>query len=212
MEKQFKAFGFEFEAKADGDRMLIEGYGSTFGNIDHGNDIVISGAFKDSLQKRMPKMLWQHDKRQIPGVWREASEDSRGLYLKGEFLNTSLGRDVYEQAKAGAIDTMSIGYSAKDFEIDSGVRTLKQVDLFEVSLVTFPMNEQARIVAVKGLPQTVREFENFLRDAGFGQEAAKIIVAKGFKALSGQREVEAEDAITIQAATKLAEYLKNLKS
>lgn len=207
MDMEMKAFGFEFEAKEDGNgAMVIEGYGSTFGNKDHGGDVVERGAFAESLKRRMPKMLWQHNMQEVPGVWEEAYEDTNGLYLKGRFIDTTLGRDVYTQAKEGAIDKLSIGYSVMDYEQDNGVRRLKSLNLFEVSLVTFPMNEQATVVAVKNQPQTVREFEQFLRDAGFSKAKANAIASHGFKAADSQRDVESTHAI--EALTTLSNYLK----
>lgn len=208
MEKQFKSFGFEFATKTEGDVVRIEGYGSTFGNVDHGGDVVQRGAFVKSLAARMPKMFWQHDAKQIPGMWERASEDTKGLYLDGYFLNTTLGRDVAEQAKAGAIDTLSIGYVVKDaeFSSDKKTRTLKEVNLLEVSLVTFPMNDQARIVAVKSLPQTVREFEGFLRDAGYSVAEAKAIASRGFKQADELRDADT-DAL-IQSLNSVIHKLK----
>jgi HK97 family phage prohead protease len=207
--KDIKAFAFEFETKADGDSMIIEGYGSTFGNVDHGGDIVERGAFSKSLGLRMPKMLWQHDARQVPGLWEAASEDTKGLYLKGRFINTPLGRDVYEHAKEGAIDTMSIGYSVKQesYDADKKTRSLKEVALYEVSLVTFPMNEQARIVAVKAVPTTLREFEELLRDAGYSHQQAKHIAKMGFNKEADDLR-DAADAALVQDLTNLANQLK----
>jgi HK97 family phage prohead protease len=201
MERQFKHIALDqFELKEDGDRRVIEGYASTFGNVDSDNDIVLPGAFKESIASRMPAMFYQHKSDRIPGIWTFAAEDSKGLYVKGEFINTTLGRDVYEETKSGAIRQMSIGYGVKKASYDKAksVRSLEQVKLYEVSLVTFPANEQAIITRVKGQDMTEREFENFLRDEGkFSHEAAKTIVARGFKALSGQRDAEDQELATL---------------
>jgi hypothetical protein len=204
--KEIKAFGFEFEVKESEGAMTIEGYGSTFRNTDRGGDIVQRGAFVKSLVKRMPKMLWQHDTRKVCGVWTEANEDSKGLYVKGSFVNTTLGRDSYELAKAGAIDTMSIGYSTNDCEYDQKVRLIKEAELYEVSLVTFPMNEQAKIIAVKSLPQTVREFEGFLRDAGFNREDATAIASCGFKKADSLRD--ADSAALLESLNSILTKIK----
>lgn len=208
MAKEIKSFGFEFTTKAEGDVIRIEGYGSTFGNVDQGGDVVQRGAFVKSLESRMPKMFWQHDAKQIPGVWEKAAEDTKGLYLDGYFLNTTLGRDVAEQAKHGAIDSMSIGYGVKkaEFSADKKTRMLKELNLFEVSLVTFPMNELATITAVKSLPETVREFEEFLRDAGYSKAEATAIASRGFKQVDAQRDADA-DAI-IQSLNSLLTKIK----
>jgi HK97 family phage prohead protease len=139
------------EIKLDADTRTVEGWASTFGNKDSGDDIILKGAFSDSLKQRMPKMLWQHNTDQVIGVWDTAQETDQGLYIKGRILDTSLGNDAYKLALAGAIDSMSIGYSPVDVDYDynTGVRTLKSVQLWEVSLVTFPMNDKAQITVVK---------------------------------------------------------------
>lgn len=206
MNKEIKAFGFEFEVKEAEGAMTIEGYGSTFGNTDQGGDIVLRGAFVKSLMNRKPKMLWQHDTRKVIGVWDDASEDTKGLYLKGSFVKTQQGMEAYELAKAGAIDTMSIGYSIVEADYEAKTRLIKEANLFEVSLVTFPMNEQAKIIAVKSLPQTVREFEGFLRDAGFNREDATAIASRGFKNADSLRD--ADNAAVLQSLNSLLTNLK----
>lgn len=191
-----KSVKFDFSIKGDGDSRVVEGYGAVFGNIDSTGDIITQGAFAESLSRRMPKMLYQHWSEKLIGRWDEAHEDSRGLYLKGTLAKTVLADEAYELLKMGALDGMSIGYSANDYEHDDkGVRTLKKVELWEVSLVTFPANTQARVTGVKG-HNNEREFEGFLRDAGYSREAAKIITARGFKALSGQRDAEAVELVS----------------
>lgn len=182
------------DVKADDDARTVEGWASTFGNVDSDDDIILPGAFADSIRDRMPKMCWQHDSTQIPGVWTEANETPQGLYVKGRLLGTTLGNDAYELLKAGAIDRMSIGYSAKDFNYDTatGVRTLKQIDLWEVSLVTFPANDMARITSVKSKPANERQLEEYLREAGYSRSEAKGLIAKGYKAIANQREVDAQ--------------------
>jgi HK97 family phage prohead protease len=188
---------FPLELKVEGDSRTIEGWASTFGNVDSDDDIVLPGAFSKSLSVMKPKMLWQHSTSQPIGVWDEAKETDRGLYVKGHILDTALGNDVYKLAKGGAIDSMSIGYAAKDYSIDraKNIRSLKQVDLYEVSLVTFPANTQAIITRVKSDNNlmTEREFEEFLRDAGLSQKEAKTVVSHGYKALTRHRDDGADE-------------------
>ncbi|WP_020474227.1 HK97 family phage prohead protease [Zavarzinella formosa] len=195
----------EFEVKfADNGVATIEGYASTFGNTDNQNDIVMPGAFKDSLAARMPKMLYQHDQHRLPGIWERGAEDSKGLILAGKTLNTTLGRDVAEEVRSGAITQMSIGYSPTKASFDKakGVRRLEQVKLWETSLVTFPANEQALITRVKAdRPQTIRELEEYLREGGFSQKDATTVALHGFKALATQGEPDEE------MLTRLAERL-----
>ena len=181
---------FAVELKADADARTVEGLGSVFHNTDQGGDIVMPGAFTKSLTKRNPAMLWQHKQDQPVGVWDEVRETPEGLWVKGRILNTALGNDAYELARHGALKGMSIGYATKDSETDrkSGVRKLKELDLFEVSLVTFPMNELATISRVKQKPADERALEEYLREAGYSRTEAKAIVAKGHKGLTDQRE------------------------
>lgn len=201
----------EFKATEDGDSRLIEGWASTFGNVDSQKDIVLPGAFIKSIQGRAAKvkMLWQH-KQDLPvGIWTEMKETAQGLYVKGQILDTTLGNDVYKLLKAGAIDRMSIGYSPKNYDIDrkTGVRSLKEVELFEVSLVTFPANDAATITNVKSRPQTIREFEERLREGGFSHEEATTIALKGFKALERQGEPDHELLNTINNALQTIKTL-----
>src|SRR5262249_32836940 len=102
---------FALELKADAETRTIEGWASTFGNKDSDDDIIVPGAFADSIKVRTPKMLWQHRSDQVIGIWDEAKETQQGLYVKGHILDTTLGSDAYTLAKAGAIDSMSIGFS-----------------------------------------------------------------------------------------------------
>jgi len=179
----------KFDIKAaKGDR-VVEGYGAVFGNKDRVNDIIMVGAFKESLGAIHPKMLKQHDMYCVIGTWDEVREDAKGLYVKGTLANTTHGNDMYELVKMGAIDSLSIGYRVTDAEYEDDLRIIRKADLFEVSFVTFPANEQARITNVKGeTPKTLREFEMLLREAGYGREDATTIALRGFKAWECQRE------------------------
>ncbi len=134
---------------------VFEGYGSLFGVADLGGDIVVAGAFKDSLIKRGAlgvKLLWSHDPAQPIGTWQVIKEDSKGLYVRGQLdFAVAKAKEVYALLKSGAVDGLSIGFktqrSRKDMK--SGGRRLEKVDLWEVSIVTFPMLPQARVSAVK---------------------------------------------------------------
>lgn len=144
------------EIKAvDAESGVFEGYGSVFGVLDSYQERVAAGAFRRSLSERGAsgiKMLWQHRAAEPVGVWEEMREDERGLYCRGRLLlDVERGRECYALLKAGAIDGLSIGYLPRVWEQDtaSGIRTHKDVDLMEVSPVTFPANSAARVVAVK---------------------------------------------------------------
>lgn len=184
-----KHLHLEWKASADG---VIEGYGAVFGNADLGGDIILPGAFAESLKTgRRVKMLREHSPDDVVGVWDEITEDSSGLRLKGRLLLTiGDGKDAFELVKAGAIDGLSIGYQTVESEYDSaGRRLLKQVNLWEVSLVTFPMNELARIDAVKAADLTERELERVLtRDAGLTRSVAQRLMAGGYNAIKAMRD------------------------
>jgi len=206
---QTKTAAFEVKREPDEDG-VFEGYASVFDVVDQGMDIVAKGAFTKSLGSgRKVKMLWQHDVRKVIGVWDELREDERGLYVKGRLLkDVGLGREAMALMRAGAIDSMSIGYRSIEAVPEAGgrVRKLMEVDLFEVSLVTFPMNEAATVTDVKSIT-TEREFEAFLRDAGYSRKEAAAITLHGFKAITGQRDAGSDDAQS-EALTGLMEQIR----
>lgn len=136
----------------DGDR--IEGYASLFGAVDQGGDVVEAGAYAASLARlketgRRVKMLWQHDPTQPIGIWDDVREDDRGLYVRGRLLSdVAKAKEAAVLVAAGAIDGLSIGYRTLKASKDAqGRRTLQELDLWEVSLVTFPMLSDARVGA-----------------------------------------------------------------
>ena len=132
------------------DGAVISGYASLFGKSDQGGDIVSSGAYRTSLSHgRRIKMLWQHDPTQSIGVWDEVVEDQKGLWVKGRLLtDVAKAREAASLIAAGAIDGLSIGYrTIKARKDDTGARHLTELDLWEVSLVTFPMLADARVAA-----------------------------------------------------------------
>lgn len=170
-----------FEIKEVSGKEII-GHGSVFGNVDLGGDVVLPGAFKRTLAAHrkagtMPAMLWQHDHEKPIGVWHEMSEDGDGLFMRGEFADTAEGRDARTLAKMKAVRGLSIGFRLMEFDFDrDGNRLLKEIDLWETSVVTFPMNPAAQIEAVKSQCPDPRSFERFLRDAGVSQKSARDIV------------------------------------
>jgi Escherichia/Staphylococcus phage prohead protease len=149
----YKSVGFELEElKSRGDDgWSFTGYASTFGNVDEGGDVVLRGAFSNSLARRVPRLLWQHDMHEPIGKVIGLTEDDRGLHGEFKLSRTTRGHDAYQLLRDGAIDSMSIGYIPEDQEFDekSGIRQLKAVELLEISLVSIPMNGEARITAVK---------------------------------------------------------------
>lgn len=132
----------------------VAGYASLWGLKDRGGDIVERGAYAASLARLQDeggsvKMLWQHDPAQPIGLWEEAREDARGLWVKGWILaDVARGREAMALVRAGAIDGLSIGYRTIRATKDSaGLRRLHEVELWEVSLVTFPMLRTARLAS-----------------------------------------------------------------
>lgn len=152
MELKFANVPFELKQTEEGDEFFrFTGYASTK-DLDLGNDIVEPTAFNKFLEKSMPKMLWQHDGGAPVGVFDSATPDSKGLKVQGRMPknDTFVSGRIIPQMKIGSLSSMSIGYRVHDSETDSkGVRTIKQADLPEISLVTFPMNPEARVTALK---------------------------------------------------------------
>lgn len=187
----------------DDDARTFEGYGSVFGTLDSYADTVKRGAFKRSLKEwkgkgRMPAMLWQHNPDEPVGVWTEMAEDETGLIVKGKLLTTGRGPQAYEALKEGALSGLSIGFVTRKSQIDdeSGVRTLTDVDLWEVSLVTFPANDPARVTSVRadGDFPSEREFEQWCRrDAGLSRDEAKRVTAICFRRLLRDAEATESD-------------------
>ena len=157
------------EVKFNDDKTAtIEGYGSTFGNMDSYRDIVMPGAFKNSIVDKLPAMLYQHRSDRICGIWDTVQEDNKGLLLRGRTINTTLGQDTAEELRSGALKTMSIGYTTLKDRYDStnNVRYLDELKLWEVSLVTFPANDKAVITDVKAALEDIDAAADIIGQAG----------------------------------------------
>ena len=162
------------------DGHVIEGYASIFGLVDQGGDTVGPGAYGRSLERLAQKggrvkMLWQHDPREPIGVWDEVREDDKGLYVKGRILtDVGRGREAAALVGAGAIDGLSIGYrTVKAQKNDKGQRLLSELELWEVSLVTFPMLPEARVGQKGDEPEAAA-----LRELAAAFEDARGLLAK----------------------------------
>lgn len=208
---QTKDSGVPLDLKAVAETGVIEGYASTFGNVDSGGDVVEPGAFVEGLVKaqrsgRKVKMLWQHDQHRPIGIWDDLAEDSKGLWVKGRLFKDSVAQaaEAYALIKEGAVDGLSIGYrtlEAKPKADKPGVRSLIKLDLLEVSPVTFAMNDRAKVTTIKSLVESgglpsLPEFEEFLREAGFSKTQAAAIAGKGLShLLRGEpgRQTDADD-------------------
>lgn len=211
---------FTLSLKATGDDGTIEGYGSVFGVRDNWDDIIAKGAFAASLAAHkaagtMPAMLWQHSSEAPIGVWTDMVEDDKGLYIKGQLvMDTVRGKEAHALLKAGAINGLSIGFMSKQwaYDRDTDVRTLTEVDLWEVSLVTFPANEKARVTNVKASPDelaTPKDAERILREAGFSKSDATAIVSRVMRMGEERSDSAKSAAAAIKAANRLLESIKS---
>ena len=147
------------EIQEKGSKFLeFEGYLSTFHNEDLVGDVVLPGAFQESLLEKMPKLLWMHNWDEPIGIFIEAKEDDKGLFVKARMpLDDDFVRGrVAPQLKAGSIDSMSIGFYRKvtRYDEENNIRYLEKVDLIEGSLVTFPANPKAKIEAIKAMKKS----------------------------------------------------------
>ncbi len=158
--RERKAFSFELES-ADESTGEFSGYAAVFGNRDSGNDIIEKGAFAKTIVEDFHriKILALHNDCWLPvGKPIELREDDRGLFIRGKISDTSMGRDIRTLLKDGVLNELSIGYDAIEFDYDSkqDTRHLKEIKLWEVSIVTWAMNDQAKIEEVKSLVEDLR--------------------------------------------------------
>ena len=218
IEKEIKSFPFEVKATAEENNIFtFEGYASTFNNVDHGDDIVIRGAFSNSLSKNSQvPILWQHQMSEVIGISVQLYEDDKGLFIKGNLPkdDTLVSGRIIPQMKVGSIKEMSIGFFTKNYDrAKDGIRLLKEIDLFEVSLVTKAMNSQALVTGFKSF-ETLRDIEQTLKDNGFSNTEAKTLISK-IKEFSSKRDASEDnqrdaDATKQQIITDLKNFINNL--
>lgn len=220
---EIKHLDFAFEVKeVSADARTFSGYASVFGQVDQGRDIVVRGAFTESLQEwkakgKMPKMLFHHDTRRPIGKWVEMFEDDYGLFCRGSFTNGVKDADeAYALLKDDAIDGLSIGYQTLDdeYDRDTQIRKLIKLRLMETSIVTFPMLESAGVTDVKSFEASIdglanlSDAERLLREAGrsFSRKEATDFVSKIKKI--AQREA-GDDQGEVNSLKKLAELIRS---
>ncbi len=198
---------------ADG---TFEGYASLFNREDMGRDVILPGAFTESLKKRSAngiKLLYQHDPAEPIGVWEHIREDAKGLYARGRLLlSVSRAREVHALLEAGALDGLSIGFKAISArrEAKTSIRRISKVDLWEISVVTFPMMPEARITSLgKRLAapyaRSAREFERWLTtDGHFTQNEARAFLSHGLRGLHALSAANGTTRLStaIRAATR----------
>lgn len=200
----------KLESVEDTSRMSFTGYGAVFGNVDSYGDVISPGAFAKSLADHakagtFPLMFLNHDAfGSLPiGRWTGMSEDGHGLKVTGELLDTTAGRDTHTALKAGAINGLSIGFRPVEWAMRSKPeeprRTLKQVDLVEVSVVTLPANQKARVTDVKASLEemSIRDLEDLLRECGLSRKEAEAVCSqfeskKHLEALAQQKAIDDE--------------------
>jgi uncharacterized protein len=207
----------------------FEGYGSVFGNVDSYGDVVEKGAFKKSLRTwkkehgRFPPMLLQHGGMFGPaddgipiGVWDDMYEDDTGLCCKGRLfaLDTDKGKYIHAGLKSGVLDGLSIGYCAIGVTFgkkpEEPRRKLTEVELFEVSVVTYPANSAARVSAAKSIDDftSLSDAESYLRDVGFSQRQALAYVSTVARLAKSLRPSDSEGQIA--AAKNMSRLLQSI--
>jgi hypothetical protein len=195
-----QALDFALEAKTIDEAGYIEGLAAGYGNVDHGGDIILPGALTKSIsgRKAVPMLLF-HDQKRPVGAWNEFEETSAGLMVRGRFaMKTTAGQEAHALAADGALSGLSIGYIPVRHKMTTKARELHELTVHEVSLVTVPMNERAQVTRVKSILEagerpSVREFEDFLREAGFSKSLAVALAGKAAPVLRGEPETEAND-------------------
>ena len=219
-EMKFMSLDFK-HTEADG---TFEGYASLFNREDLGRDIVMPGAFRESLAQRGArgiKLLFQHDANQPIGVWTVLQEDTRGLYAQGRLMReVAKAREVMALMRAGALDGLSIGFRTVKARRDkaSGVRRIDKIDLWEISIVTFPLLPEARITTAKQTPfasgpPTEREFERWLtRDAGLTRGEARAVLRSGLSGLKALRDAGRGMTTEAHLAARMREAARALRS
>lgn len=202
-----KRLDIPFEIKSISDTGAFTGYGSVFGVKDSYSDIVIKGAFTNSLNKwkekgRLPALLWQHKTDEPIGYYTKMVEDDNGLYLEGQLLidDDPLAKRAYAHMKAKSLSGLSIGYILNDYDYDKekSAFILKDIDLWEVSVVTFPANDEARIDNVKSIFESgdippPKEIERVLRDVGLSRTQAKAFMSEGYSSLKQRDASNSEE-------------------
>lgn len=216
----YKHIPFEFEEKGLAENG-IKGLAAVYNNVDFGGDVILPGAFKEAIERQPRiKMLWQHDPAEVIGVWDGLEDSAKGLKVSGRFIpGIKRAEEAQILLKEKAIDGLSIGYRSKEFDYQKTekgmVRRLKSVELFEVSVVTFPMNPKALVTDVKQL-QSPREVETILRNAGVPAAFAKLVASHGFEEAKKRldpdyREGGEDEAERQEGMTRLLKELNSLK-
>lgn len=222
--KRVEILDLAVQEKAEGDtaaEMRFKGYGAVFGNVDSYGDVIEPGAFAKTLKAaqksgQFPAMLLQHggwgvgtDDMMPVGVWESLEEDSKGLASEGVLAPIQRGIETYTLLKMKprpAITGLSIGYIPKKYTVgtkpEEPRRLLHEVDLLEISLVTFPANGKARVTSVKSADFTERDFERLMQDAGLSRSEARVVINHGFKQLKAMQDAGSQELEQLAAAIR----------
>jgi HK97 family phage prohead protease len=210
--------------KSVADDGAFEGYASLFNREDLGRDIVLPGAFRDTLAARGTsgiRMLFQHNPAEPIGVWEALHEDFKGLYARGRLMpSVSRARELLSLMQSGALDGLSIGFRTVKSHRDRlrGTRRIEKIDLWEISIVTFPLLPEARIATFKSRPfagrrPSEREFERWLtQDAGLTRTEARAILRSGFKGFAALRGAATNPIEAAQLSARCAAVASYLRS
>lgn len=206
--KLFDLAACEFKM-LDEDSGVFEGYASVFNGVDAYGDMILPGAYAQTLSNRQRpiQLRWNHFGPVI-GKWLSAEEDDKGLHVKGQIvLGHSVGADAYALMKAGAVNGLSIGYRIPSggSEKDGKIRRLKRIDLIEISVVEDPADMGARIADVKSALEScdsLKDIEAMLRDAaGFSRADACALVSRVKSLAHGERAAESQTSVATVAAS-----------
>jgi HK97 family phage prohead protease len=234
LEKKYLEVPFSLEKKGivdiDGEKFFeFEGYASVFNNIDRGMDRVIPGAFKNFIasikagEKDYPVALWQHNSDNPIGIYVELKEDDRGLFVKGRLPmeDDFVSKKVVPQLKIKSVRKMSIGYKTLKStfveEDDELIRNLEELDLWEISLVTFAMNNEADITSIKSLEnieniKSLSEVETLLKELGLSNKKSKALISR-IKELKSVRDGQDESSLVDEKKTaEIAESFKQIEN
>lgn len=197
------------------DGYRFSGYASVFGGVDAYGDTIVAGAYAPALEKGTPKMFFNHDKYSIPiGKWLEVAEDEHGLRVTGELTKGNPQAETVAAAlRHGTVDGLSVGfYPAEDGlqENETGGFTISKIDrLLEISVVTFPADRAARIEKAEAL-DSIRDIEDYLRDAGLSAKEAKTIVSRTKSVIDAENRRDAEAARQAEIKAALSRIVSKL--
>lgn len=210
---QIKSFDATDEAQG-----VFTAYANVKWHKDKANDVTIDGAFMKSIETHnangtKPKMLLQHDYKQVCGVWLEIEEDSKGLRVKGQLaMNTTIGRETYELMKMGALDSLSIGYTVDSEKYDVATKTnyLEELTLHEISIVTFACNEPSLIDSVKSVELEPVEQEQINVEDSKSDESTVLNITNENE-IDAIEQPEPELVLTQEQMAKLDELYVSIK-